>query len=258
MILLIIVLLIVPLFRTNTYAYWHEEIYGSFFSMPSFSMSIGFYDYDENGNNEQVPIFDDIVAVIDSTDPDLDKTKTYDTGTKLVVDGNVVVITANNQSINNILNGTGWWGYRYIGWEYKSYALYQATDVILLDGELYLVKQGPISGTNNLPYPGMNHWAITHFPNAEYDETGKTTYTLNQPVFYKGNIYQVVNVTNANANPPNVVKNSWNRVDTYYYTSLNVYSLNDVVIYNSILYISLTQNNHETPDNTSNWSVYNG
>jgi hypothetical protein len=83
------------------------------------------------------------------------------------------------------------------------------------------------------------------------------TYTLGEYVVYNGEVYVVVNETNANQGAPGTIQNAWNRLTGYDWYSYHVYQSGDVVFYNDAVYQASQQSLNETPDtNPSSWSLY--
>ncbi len=136
-------------------------------------------------------------------------------------------------------------------WGGKNFAL---NDYALHNGNLYQAI-GRNNGQRRNQTPGtLGAFGIwKRVDTQEWQQFNQ--YVLNEYVLYQGDVYQVVNQTNATQTAPGTVFNAWNKVNTSEWQWFNFYQNGDYVFYNDVPFQvanAANANNNVAPGSISN------
>jgi hypothetical protein len=260
--IILLMIFVVLLFNTTTYAYWASNVLGS---NQNSNMSLGIGEWETN-YDEDVPI----VLPPPENVPEYTPGDTYQPGEVIYHEGNLYLLLQGDGSVEPPGKH---WQYLVVNtfiWTVQAEA-YSTGDIALYEGMLYIRTHG---GGGHVPDSGHQAWTIYGPQLQDYIPTmfyGNPLPNMNRYVFHNdGRIYRHSNWRTAGEAPPLNGGQGWTLINNIqpYQIGKSDYTQDSVVIYNDGYYevADLARANSNTPGTAYNawnridtleWQWYN-
>lgn len=247
------IVFMMPSILPVTHSYWTSKVNGSF-SVGKASIKIGEWsstpltpcDFPNTFNLNKVS-GDTIIPI----------------GATVCINGefytNINVDTYRIINANDIFKGDRyltWDILRYQGFNWVPNTVFRADRVVVYTDQtgkktVYRLAQNGSGIPNN-----QNEWLFKPIAATDLDYMKEIKYNVGATVYYNDRLYRVYNDVLANKNIPGTANGGWSRIDTYMWDESIAYQVDQIAVYNGVVYRAMKPNINSVPSANNTTTNY--